>query len=196
MRRIPTSSALLAFLLIGCADHPATPLAPEGSIGALSDSRRDVRLVHRAPYAPQFADTVVVLDAVAGTPGRVALQFSDGSPFAALELGAESLVGATLDGRSIAAGETVRITLRRHDASRFLVQMEPAGLVFNPSAPAVVTFDYTLANDADLAASFQVRKRHQVGERWLDDVKVEHDARNKRIRGRVDDFTHYALAYP
>ena len=184
-----TLCATLLAGLAACAEPAGSPTAPVDP--ALDLGIRSLQFVHRAPEAPPFKDGVATLEARAGSGGQAVLTFADGTPFARLTLAPGSLDGATLDGRPLGPGETVSISLRRPDASRYLVDLQPSGLVFNPGAPAVLEFFYAYASMP--AAPVGVFKQHRNGEQWFRTESGD-DTGLRVMRSRVDDFTIYAMS--
>ena len=189
------SVALLALSLAGCpADHSGmTGPAEQGPTRSASPSR-NLRFVHRAPQTPPFKEEIVALEARVGETSSATLHFADGSAFARFTISPESMRGATLDGRQLGADETITITLRRVDASRYLIDLQPSGLVFNGSAPAELVFFYGSAS-LDEATPMEVWKQEGAGDRWIR-TPSEVDRGTRRMHARVDDFTIYALAIP
>lgn len=189
---ITTVTAGVVVALSACAD--AAPLTVPSGLDPLLSHQGDTRamaFVHRSPDAPPFKDEVVTLEVRSGVAGSATLNFVDGTPFARFSVQEETLTGATLNGTPIPAGESITVTLRRVDASRYIVDLQPSGIVFNPEAPATVEFYYENARlpRGDVA----VYKQDSFGESWSGVKTVDqHDRR--LMSGRVDDFTLYAMS--
>lgn len=206
MHTVRRLSALLPMLALafaaGCSEMPT---GTEPALDAQSVDVRSFRsghgqdvtvealqIVRRQPQAPKFERKTEVIQARAGVASEATLFFQDGTPFATFRLSAESLEGATLNGQPLADGQKVIIRLRAADNDKFVVDMQPSGLVFNSAAPAEVEFyyDYALLG-ADEPLS--VLKQHSASSPWEKATSWD-NRKNHRVRGRVDDFTIYALA--
>lgn len=187
--------ALALALLAGCADlAPTAPFAaPEAVLHARGAVPQAPRFVHRAPHTAPFKNEVVGVTVRAGEAATLRLDFADGSPFAELHIGEESLRGATIDGVPVAEGEPLGITLRRIDASRYLVELQPAGLVFNPAAPAELVFHYENAA-LTVGEPMSVWKQDRRGQAW-EQAASQNDRGSRRMRAVVRDFTVFAMSY-
>jgi hypothetical protein len=183
----------LVALASGCSAEEPRATAPADAAAVETVARTAaVRFVQRSPSAPSFADEEIRLAATAGAAGEITLRFTDGSPFATFRTGEETLRGARLQGRPIPAGDTVWITMRRVDGSRFLVELEPSGLVFNPQAPAELVFHHRHSSyPVDQEASFW--KQERVDSPW-ERIEARHDQASRTFRAPLEGFTKYALA--
>lgn len=190
-------AVMLAISLAGCqTDGPLLPSTSDPVLERSSSSAAAAPLfVHRAPSAPPFKDEIATVRVRPGEAAEATLAFADGSPFAKFVLPAAALNDATINGDPVLAGEEITITLRRVDASRFYVKLEPAGLVFNPEAPPTIIFDYTHARVPEHVGALEVWKQHQVGEAWIKTTTVD-DRRSRSAKGQVDDFSGFTLSFP
>jgi hypothetical protein len=196
MNRISAALAGLSLLLVAaCADVAPTtaPMDLDPMLSRDGGGTRQLSYAHRAPHAPPFLGEVVTLEARSGVASSATLYFADGTPFATFSVAAESMTGAALRGTPIGADETVTISIRRVDASRYILDMQPSGLVFNPSAPATVEFFYEHAILP--RGAMGVFKQEANGESW-GSVHAENHSDRRVMRGRVEDFTRYAMAAP
>jgi hypothetical protein len=187
--------ALLLTMAAGCAEnHPAAPAAsPDDAWLSRNATDRSLNFVHRAPGTAPFHRQTATLEVRPGEAASATLYFLDGSPFAQLSLPLDALHGAHINGRPVGPEETVEITLRRADASRYLVELQPAGLEFNPQAPANLVFFY---DNAVVPADGQVgvSKQDRRGQAWQA-TEHEDNRGTRQLRARVRDFTIYAMAH-
>lgn len=195
MKKLSYAAAVLAlFTVSGCGEvsRIAAPAEVEATLDR-QDSQgmselHGVRFVHRAPHTAPFKDEVASATFVAGTAGSLELHFRDGTPFAVFSVPADALVGASLGERTIERYDTVTISIRRVDSSRYLLDMQPSGLTF--SEPASVRFFY---ENALVPQGAGVWKQEAFGDVWSEVLSDDNDS---VIRGQVDDFTLYAMAAP
>jgi hypothetical protein len=181
---------LLLVTSAGCTEETPHP-ALSGTQASHARAAQSLVFVHRAPHTPPFKDEAVSLTARAGEASEAALSFADGSPFARFRLSAESMRGATLSGQRIPEGTAITITLKRVDASRYLIDFQPSGLEFNPAAPAEVEFFY--ANALLPPGEVTVFKQERVGDAWVP-TRTSDDRPGRVMRASVEDFTIYAMA--
>lgn len=190
MKRIASLALVLA--AAACAEggrDAATP--PTLPAVAAAAPAPEARFLRRAPGAPAFARDAAVLEAAAGAAGEATLRFADGSPLAAFRVTGESLRGATIGGRPLLPGETVRITLASADPARFVVSLEPSGLVFNPAAPAELVVFHRHADARGARGPLAAWKQEKDGEPW---TRVAGSDEPGRFRISVGGFTKYAVA--
>jgi hypothetical protein len=104
------------------------------------------------------------------------------------------------DGRDVAMGDSIQITIRALNASQFLFEFEPAGLRFSPVAPARLEVRYKwadvngdgVANEAD-GGRLALYRQERPGMVW---EKIPSTQRSdiQEIRAAITGFTLYALA--
>lgn len=184
---------LLCALVAGCAGeepHAATPVAPAYA-AAPFEVLPGVPFLLRGPGAPGFSDQEARLPAVAGAAGEATLRFADGSPLVTFRVRPESMRGARLQGRPVRPGDTVWITLRSADPARFIVDFQPSGLVFNPNAPAELTF--FLRHAAPQGGAFTLWKQESEGDPW-ERVGACYDPVTRTACASIGGFTRYAMA--
>jgi hypothetical protein len=190
--RIP----ILLSVLLAVACSGETPHAP--APGEIPPSRVEAvqqrpEFVPRGAASPAFEEEAVRLSATAGVGGEVTLRFRDGSPYATFRVAPETMRGATLQGRPVPAGTSVEITLRPVDPHRFIVDLQPSGLRFNPRAPAELEFAFRHAA-ASQRSPLTVWKQEGPGDPWSRIGPAEADGETKTLRVGLDGFTRYALA--
>jgi hypothetical protein len=203
MRRFRFRSALAALLattLASACDGISAPV--EGVDDAL------LTVVRVAPNAPPLEGDSVSFWAVRGKDREAQLRYvyPDGSMGKCLliRVPAAALLRRP-DGSVIAMGDSVRISIRVPDRSRFQFRMEPSGLRFDPDNPAQLEVRYRWADpdfngdgvlDArDTKAAENIHFWHQdtFGGKWTQlPTTILLDA--IEARSRVLSFSQYALA--
>lgn len=195
MNRFLRLGAALALLLAGpaCDRAPSVtaPLVPEAE---LSKAQNALRFVHRDAKAPPFARARASFVAVAGEGNEMTIHFADGSPLATFRVGPESLRDATLGGARLAAGDTVRITLQMADGSRFLVDLQPSGLRFNPEAPAELVFHYRHAAAVRHPDRLTVWRQESEGDPWTR-LGGTPSPETLTLSAPIDGFTRFAMSH-
>lgn len=194
IRTLRAAALLVAGLLAACAPDSPRTAVPSGAAAAADAPGQALGFLRRGPAAPPFHDEEAVLHGVAGLGGEVTLRFADGSPFATFRVGAETLRGATLRGAPLADGTPVRIRMAPADGERFVVVLEPAGLRFNPAAPAELVFHYRHALPGRARGAPEVWRQEAPGEAWQR-VGGTSDPQAGTLRAPLDGFTRYAAAY-
>lgn len=187
MRRAIGMAMLLA--AAGCGDVSGARMAAPASVAARKPA--ESAFLQRAAHAPEFAAEAVVIEARAGTASADTLRFADGEPFVALQLDAATMSGATLHGAPVPHGTAVNITLARADHGRFVAELQPSGLRFNPAAPARLTFFYR--NAAPRRSPLQLWKQEHDAAPW-ERVAAADRADERIFTATIDGFTKYAVA--
>jgi hypothetical protein len=176
-----------AVVLAGCTGADQVGVLPvEREAGAAP------AFVTRAAGAPGFESGTVDVMLRLGVADADTLRFEDGTPYAVFAVGAESARGASLRGRTLPADTSVRITLARTDARDFVVVLEPAGLRFNPAAPAQLTI-LTGHGVGVRGNQFALYKQETVDAPW-ELVPSTFDRRRGIITAPIGGFTRYAVA--
>lgn len=123
-----------------------------------------------AESAPPLADSVATFWAVRGSDREVEMRLApteddaEGEDFLQFEVPGDALLRYP-DGRAFARGDSVQITIRVVDATRFLFHFEPSGLQFDPMNPAELEVSYEYAD----------RDFDQDGDQDEDDREVERE---------------------
>lgn len=187
MKRVIGIGVLL--LAAGCGDVSGVRM--EAPSARAAQKQTESTFLERAAGAPEFSANVVSIDARAGHTTADTLRFANGEPYAALELDAETMRNATLHGAPVPRATGVRITLVRAHRGRFVVELQPSGLRFNPDAPARLTFFPRHA--APRKAALQVWKQESDDAAW---ERVPGAGRSEAgsIRASIGGFTKYAVA--
>jgi hypothetical protein len=109
------------------------------------------------------------------------------------------------DGRVFAMGDSALVTLRVIDPELYLFEFDPAGLRFNPAAPARIEIRYRWvsadangdgridAADASFVRTFRLWRQERQSEPWVE-VPSERDEVNQEVHADVNGFTRYMLA--
>lgn len=109
------------------------------------------------------------------------------------------------DGRVFEMGDSALVTLRVIDPELYLFEFDPAGLRFNPAAPARIEIRYRWlaadangdgrvdAADASFVRTFRLWRQERRSEPWVE-VPSERDEENQEVHADVDGFTRYMLA--
>jgi hypothetical protein len=202
------TGALACMLLIataslaGCGDDPSAPVVvPEAQL----------HVVVQAPTAPALTATVVAVWVKRGVDKEIRLHYrprlgvADSTEFLRLRFDDHTLL-ARRDGSRIAMGDSVLVTLTVPDPTKFLVNLEPTGLRFNPDEPAELRWKLADSDDdldddddvdpADVAlySSLAVWRQETVGQPWaklVSRLTVESD----QIEAELVGFSNYVVAY-
>ncbi len=138
---------LFATLALAACDSATRPVRPAGAadLGVLQAHILSIFARYDTAFAPLVpAETSFV--AVQGQSADLLVRFQgQGDPVLEFKLSSSSLLDYP-DGRPIAPGDTVRITISKDPEGRILFQFGPSGLTFNPLSPASLTLWYAHAN--------------------------------------------------
>jgi hypothetical protein len=191
---------VLAFVVLSCNDGTA----PDTDTRPASE----LTFLRPAPGAPQFADTTVQFYAKRGEDREIRIRYAvagDLEEFVRFRVRPEALV-AYPDGRPIAVGDSVLITLRIVDFARLIVEFQPTGLRFSTERPAELKFKYNhtspdLDGDGDVDADdaraetlLAIWRQEAPGQPWVRlSSSIEFDI--DEIEAEITTFSGYALAY-
>lgn len=209
---MPTSLALrarrallaaLALPFAACGDDPVPPKVVEtGDLAVIlqDDAAPPLDAVVKSFYAKRGEDREVRLY-YALRPGQ-----TEQEEFLRLRVRDGSLL-ALPGGAPIAVGDSVLITVRVPDPSKFLVELEPAGLRFALAEPAELKWklgesddsydsddDGIHVDDLPALADFGVWRQETSGAPWarlVSRIEVELD----EIEVGLIGFSNYAVAY-
>jgi hypothetical protein len=180
MKHRPGLTIVAALAIAGCGTTLAPdPVAPESALHFLTPD----------PGAPGFLVDTVRFYAVAGQDRGVVIYYQDSVPFMTFDVPANAL--------SMAAGDSVLISVAIADSTRLIVGFQPAGLTFTNGHPAELTLSFAHAKNnlsPTNESSLSLWKQENPGEPWH---KVSSNTRQdlQSVTGRVDGFTVYATAY-
>lgn len=199
MKRTPVAAALAAtlatLLLAGCGDGPSQPVTPDGPL-VLEQAAETFTALPIRP-GEQSERSVLRFVATKGQTITAIIPYRvTGKPFLTFRLAPRSLLTRP-DGRLIADGDTITITITIPDPRRAMTVLEPEGITFHPDDPAVLEMDF----------SEVVRQgtRSQTGllSLWRQDDPVAPWKRqpsallndSQRVQLRLAAFSRYAISY-
>ncbi len=184
-------SALLAVLVAACSDSTG----PSGLRPAA-----ELRVLQLAATAPPLLSNTVTFTACKGTSQEGRLFFDNGSggpgeEFARLIIGSNTLLRRP-DGTTFAPGDCVDITMTIPDPTRLEVELQPAGLVFDPNDPAELRIEYGDAEGVtnDIEAEIAIWRQESPGQPYMRLGTVVLDGLDE-AEADLLGFTRYALAY-
>lgn len=205
-RAAGTAVSLAALVLVGalagCGDEPNGPRVKTDA---------DINVVEQAPTAPLLTTTTRTLLVTRGQDAELRLYYrgrlgaADSTEYLRLRFDANTLL-ARPDGSPIANGESVLVTVTVPDATKFLVNLEPTGLRFNPDQPAELKFKLNESDDdldddgdidpadASLFTTLAVWRQERAGQPWarlVSKLEVELNEINVELTG----FSNYVVAY-
>lgn len=163
-----------------------------------------------AESAPPLADSVVSFWAVRGEDRGVEMRLApagdgeQGEDFLQFEVPGDALLKHP-NGRAFVSGDSVLITIRVVDATRFLFHFEPSGLQFDPKNPAELEVSYEYADrdfdqdgdqDADdrrVEREFGFWHQRRLGGLWakMATIRIED---LEEVEAEITGFSRYALA--
>ena len=199
------SSLLLALPLLlagaGCDGF----LSPERAAGVENGRLTVIRV---APDAPPLEHTTVSFWMVRGEQREIEIRYllQDGYNGKCLRLviPAEAPL-RDAQGRTIAPGDSVQVTIRVLDPELFLFEIEPAGVLLNPAHPARLEIRYRWMSqdlngdgrvdeqDDALSNGFRLWAQDPETQRWSS-VPSTRFSNIQEIHAPVTTFTRYALA--
>lgn len=198
-RNLPILLALAS--LLACDGAPtSSDQLPEGRLTFLRFSET----------APALAQAEVSFWAVRGSERHGELRYAPapgqerGEVFLDFEVEESSLLRYP-DGRLFTPGDSVLITVRAVDPSRFIFEFQPAGLRFDPGHPAKLKVSYEHADrdydddgdedgqDEEFERRFGFWRQERAGADWerVGSVKVED---LEEVEATIEGFTKYAVA--
>jgi hypothetical protein len=194
---------LAALAVAGCDDGtaPAGQTRPD----------TDLNVLRHSAASPPLAATSVSFWAVRGDNREASLYYrpapgeTDSAEFLNFEVPNSALL-ARPDGQSVAEGDSVLITIRVLDPSRFIVEFEPSGLQFSPRSPARLKVRFAEADDdidgdgdddsddEELKSNLAIWRQEAAGQPWTrlsSELRVDAE----EIEARLVGFSNYAIAY-
>jgi hypothetical protein len=189
-------------LAVACSD-PSSPPAPVPT--------SQLHFVQLDSTAPKLLDDSVSFYAKVGVDRQVSMFFRGATPadtgdeYLRFEVRAQSLLRRP-DGTSFQAGDSILITIRVLDRTKFLFDFQPTGLVFSPVDPARLELRYQHADhdyDGDgviTAADSTIQGKLDIWQRTPPDtVWTKLSALNleelEELEGPIPHFTDHALAW-
>jgi hypothetical protein len=197
-------SAAVLGAIFSCTDATA----PDG---VNERAPTDLRLL-AAPYGtPPLVANHASFYAVKGKVSGVDLWYharpgsTDSIKFLEFRLGTASL-DRRPDGTPIAVGDSVQIMLTVSDPTHFIIELQPAGLVFSSNDQPRLKFSFAAcgedlnydgkvdATDAAMQSSLSVWRQEGPFQPWFR-VESTVTAAVKEVDARLGGFTGYALMY-
>ena len=199
MRIAPRFPFALLFTLIlaACADGPDQLLAPQQLPAADQElpgtAQQSIDLVLHADR-PSFSRNTVSFWAVRGETRMASISYADGTPMVTLTI-PDGALHRDAQGRRVAHGDSLQITMTLLDRKSYAVRFEPAGLRFDEQEPAVLSFNLARAGRKALeSASLSMWRQESPDSPWtLVPSFVDRSA--KQLTAHIDGFTVYALSY-
>jgi len=204
----PLLIALLAGVL-ACRDVPVGP--SQGSTASPELAAVTPHFLRAAANAPTIANPVVKFYAKKGRKQTVFMLYHarpgrrDSTDLIRFRVREQSLLRRP-DGTLIHAGDSVLITLRLVDPVRLIVDFQPAGLRFNPNAPADLRIRWNETNpdvnrdgavnqqDANLLPRLKIWRRENSTEPWARTPSIV-NVPSEECELDLTGFTRYAVAY-
>lgn len=172
----------------------------------------ELNFLRPAADAPEFADTTVIFWAKRGEDREVRVRYapvagsSDYEDFLNFKVPAEALERHP-DGRPIAVGDSVLITVRVADFARMIIEFQPSGLRFSVAHPAELRIHYDHADDDldgdgdvdgdDSRAETMVSlwRQEAPGQPWFRVTTSKLEIELDSVEADLTSFSGYALAY-
>jgi len=194
----PNRRILLAFVLAlaGCGGDGGVDTPPR----QVPENR--LIFIRQAENAPALAAREATFWAKAGENAEVRIRYVNGDNALEFKIPGNGLLRRP-DGTAFQRGDSVQITIRLLDPSRFNFEFQPAGLRFDPDHPAELRMRYQYANpdlngdgrvdSADDRFRFGIWRQEADGRPW-ESIGTARDATLREVRAELRGFTKYAMA--
>jgi hypothetical protein len=183
-------------------------LALAGCEGGGTDSPPDelpenqLVFIRQAADAPPLTASQATFWAKAGDNAEVRIRYTTGENALEFKIPGNGLLSRP-DGTAFRRGDSIQITIRLVDPSRFSFEFEPSGLRFDPDHPAELRMRYRYANpdlngdgrvdSADERFDFGIWRQERDGEPWRK-IGTTRDTDFDEVRAELSGFTKYAMA--
>jgi len=192
--------ALLATVAASCSDATA----PQ------EKTTSELHFLAFASSAPEIQDTTVSFYAKLGENREIRLRYVAAPGGTAEEILRFEVPGNSLDrrpdGTPFAQGDSIKITVRIADLTKFKFDFQPSGLKFSSSHPARLRIEFAHADhdvnddgavnaqDDSLLATAAIWRQDSADQPWvrLDDVL---ELELNEVQADIFSFTGYALAF-
>jgi hypothetical protein len=212
MRRMRCVSILVgALLMAACGGSSTTPIDP---VITPPGGTPETSLQFLKPAAGTSLRTdSVSFWAVKGQDREVAMYYrpnsgsADSVRFLRFRVRNESLLKRP-DGTVLAAGDSVKITIRVRDFSKLITDFAPSGLTFSALKPAELRLDFKNCDqdfnrdgvvnqtDANIVPTFAIWKQEAAGQPWFKITSaVEVSGNLEEVKADVVSFTAHAIAW-
>ena len=158
--------------------------------------------IRQAENAPALAAREATFWAKAGENAEVRIRYVNGDNALEFKIPGNGLLRRP-DGTAFQRGDSVQITIRLLDPSRFNFEFQPAGLRFDPDHPAELRMRYQYANpdlngdgrvdSADDRFRFGIWRQEADGRPW-EPIGTARDATLREVRAELRGFNKYAMA--
>jgi len=213
---MPATRVLALLLcLAACAPDSITrvnsPAVSGPGAAKATTTTDDPHFLSAATGAPTIANPVVSFWAKSGVDRTGSMVYhaapgaTDSVVFFSLRVRAKSLLTRP-DGTAIAPGDSILITLTLVDPERLVVDCQPAGLRFNPDAPARLRMSFAETDpdvngngvvngqDSALVRSFGVWRQEDALSPWLR-LPSAVDTTAHEVETEIGGFTGYVIAW-
>lgn len=172
----------------------------------------DLQVLKLRPGVPPLEQTSASFYAKSGEAREVALYFTDGSGgrgslYFRLRLGANTLLTGP-DGKPVAPGDSVLITVKLPDPNVLLFDLEPSGLRFSGTDPAELVISYAEADqdfngdgkrekdqkDQEIERRLGIWRQEAPGKPF-ERLKSRLDEQLDQVTAPLDGFTRFAMSY-
>lgn len=165
----------------------------------------DLHFLRLSSSAPPLEATVVSFYAKKGEDREIRVRFRSGEDFLRFRVPANGL-SQRPDGTTIAAGDSVLITITVTDPKSLSADFQPAGLKFSAQSPARLQFEFGEADDdlngdgvvngidTALIPLISTWRQETPGGAWLK-VASKVEIEINEVQAKILGFTGYALAY-
>lgn len=208
-RRTSHIQALVAAaVIVGIATATA---CNDTTAPATTRQTTDLHFLRPAPGAPALANPSLTFYAVRGADREASIWYrpqsgsSDSTEFMEFKVPGAALLTRP-DGSTIAAGDSVLITITVSDPQRMIIDFQPAGLRFDPKVPAELKIRFAEANDdydgdgvvssSDTTALKQLSiwRQESAGQPWYKVFSATVEDL-KEVDADITGFTSYAIAF-
>jgi hypothetical protein len=194
--------AVAALAAVACRDQITSPESRDES---------ELKLLHTTYDYPGLVTPTATFWAVKGRATGVDLWYhprpgaSDSARFVEFRVGANAL-DRRADGSTIAAGDSVQITVTANDAHHMMIQFQPSGLRFaSTDQPTLKMFWVACgddlnydgkvdASDDEIVSQLNIWRQETPGARWQRIASAVVKP-NKEVNAKLSGFTGYAISY-
>jgi hypothetical protein len=190
----------LALVVAGCRDSTGPDVGIDESLLQFVrfPAAPPVETLQVSFWAKRGENREAVIRYLPEEPGR------EGREFLEFRVPGDALLRRP-DGRVFADGDSIRITITLSEDGRFLVDMQPSGLVFAADRPARLRMRYDRLggdlngdgrvddDDSRLDEQLMMWKQERPGSRWFPVGTVRFKDQYE-IEGRITSFTGFCIA--
>ena len=198
-RQLAAATLLVAIVFAaGCGGDSTSP-------NPIQKQTTDLHFLRLSASAPPLASNVVSFYAKKGEDREVRVKFANGDDFLRFRVFGNSLLMRP-DGSAFATGDSVLITITINDPTTLDADFQPAGLKFDPLAPARLQFEFgecggdlnadgvVNATDTAILPTISTWRQEAPNGVWLK-VSSTVEAEINEVQSNIFGFTGYALAF-